>query len=203
MSPILNSLGSLAARAFGFFSAPAAVVNGPAGAFEALATVVADGTTTTITFTGIPSDYKHLQIRTCVQATGPSGAAVYGGWMRFNGDSGSNYSDHGIYPEGTTINAYSDVSSTNMGGILYTTADATNTLASTIVDILDYSNTSRYKTMRVFGGTDINTGAYAWGFASGNWRSTNAITSVTISINTGFGSYYITSGSKISLYGVR
>ena len=175
------------------------------GSFESIATITASGSSSSFTFGSIPSGYKHLQIRAFLKATGPSGAATYGGWTRINGDTGSNYSYHGMYPEqsGSTTAAYGSANTTTLNGISYTTADATSIFGSTIIDILDYTDTNKYKTVRMFGGADINATAYALNYASGVWRSTAAITSFTLEINTGFGAYYLTSDSKAYLYGIK
>ena len=64
--------------------------------FESIQTVSLSSAQTTVTFSDIPSTYKHLQIRGFWRgnrATYP----VSGTNMRFNSDSGSNYSAHEIY----------------------------------------------------------------------------------------------------------
>ena len=65
-----------------------------------------------------------------------------------------------------------------------------------IVDILDYANTNKYKTMRALDGFDANGSGYAvlW---SGNWRSTSAVSTITITGGT-FAQY-----SSFALYGIK
>jgi len=59
MSPILGARGGLSASAYGFTSA----VVGP-GDYESIQTVTVGSTSqSSISFTSIPSTYKHLQIR--------------------------------------------------------------------------------------------------------------------------------------------
>jgi hypothetical protein len=67
-----------------------------------------------------------------------------------------------------------------------------------IIDILDYANTNKYKTQRSLGGNDRNGAGYI-DFSSGNWRNTNAITSIDIKAlyGTGFAQY-----SHFALYGI-
>ena len=65
-----------------------------------------------------------------------------------------------------------------------------------VVDILDCSNTSKYKTMRALCGTDTNGGGEV-GLFSGVWQSTSAISSITISFSN------IAQYSTFALYGIK
>ena len=67
-----------------------------------------------------------------------------------------------------------------------------------MIDILDYSNTNKYKTARVLGGMDFN-GSGSASLQSGLWMSTSAVTSITcISAGNNW-----TTGTQIALYGVN
>ena len=74
-----------------------------------------------------------------------------------------------------------------------------NTPASGLIDILDYLNVNKYKTVRSLGGIDINGSGGFIDLFSGNWRSTSAITRIdlTPSVNN-FKQY-----SHFALYGVK
>jgi hypothetical protein len=120
--------------------------------------------------------------------------------VRFNSDTGANYSRHFVLGNG------SGTSSFGLGGETYILADGssgattgTDVFGSCVMDILDYANTSKFKTFRGLGGVDNNGGGYLT-LVSGNWRSTSAITSVTIT------SYYSGSWvqySSFALYGIK
>lgn len=159
------------------------------GSFEYIDSVtVGAGGTSTITFTSIPQTYKHLQIRY-------SGFVANDAFMRFNSDTGANYSRHSLYGNGSNGSAYSGPNETVIG-FTYT-ASNTNP-GSSICDILDYTNTSRYKTVRILNGDDQN-GSGIIMLASGNWRNTAAITSITIFEDSGvFGQH-----SSFALYGIN
>jgi hypothetical protein len=73
-----------------------------------------------------------------------------------------------------------------------------NAWGSMVYDILDYNSTSKFKTARTLLGYD-NNGSGAIFFTSGNWRSTSAITTVTIYPNTGTFAQY----SHFALYGIK
>ena len=77
---------------------------GPQGAYDALATVtVPSGGVASIEFAGIPTGYKHLQLRLLTRTN----RADTNDFMtiRFNGDSGSNYAYHSLYGNGASAGA--------------------------------------------------------------------------------------------------
>lgn len=179
------------------------------GAFIPIATTTLSTATATISFTGIPQNYEHLQIRLFAQTN----RATYGGdnfYMRVGNssvDSGSNYSWHMVYGEGTAAGTGSGATASYInvlnGGCLGTTAGGS--FGAVIVDVLDYANTSKYKTTRAIGGTDDN-GASAGGFGravglnSGLWQSTSAIGIITLypMNGTNFNTY-----TSAALYGIK
>ena len=133
MSPILGTRGGLAASAYGFTSGAAAV-----GAYESIQTyTVGAGGVSTVTFSSIPSTYKHLQIRI-------NYAPVVTGIlkMNFNGDTGANYKGHFLAGDGAT--AYAAVPSTSPNSICVAYNGGTSFGAS-VVDVLDYANVNKYK----------------------------------------------------------
>ena len=176
------------------------------GDYESIATTtVGAGGAATVTFSSIPSTYTHLQIRILARYTGTqnSGAPMY---VRFNSDTGSNYSFHrvlgyanqsssGVAAAGYATQTYMQAGYTSGGS---TTA---NMFSGQIVDILDYANTNKYKTIKSLGGYDTNTdtGYTSIGLYSGNWQSTSAVTSVTIIPDTDNWAQY----SSFALYGIK
>ncbi len=159
--------------------------------FESITTITGTGSSGTITFSGIPSTYKHLQIRFI--ARGSTDAVSY---VRFNSDTGTNYSDHMLYGGGTSASALNDVNNTRMAQLRH--SDTSSIVGGGVVDILDYANTSKYKTMRALTGCDFN-GSGIVMMTSGNWRSTSAISSITIFVD---GGNYSTD-STFALYGIK
>jgi hypothetical protein len=165
---------------------------GPQGAYDALATVtVPSGGVSSIEFVGIPSGYKHLQIR-MFHATVPNIDNVY---LQFNGDTGSNYSWHEVYGSGSgSGSATAGVSATSIRTLL--TYDAP---ASAVIDVLDYGSVSKNKTIRTLTGVDDNGGGYVI-FRSGLWmNSSSPITSLKFTKQT----YNFSEYSQIALYGVK
>lgn len=175
------------------------------GAYESIATATGNGSSPIITFSSIPSTYTHLQIR-------GTGSAAYGSTqdygnagLRFNEDSGNNYTYHIMrgYHDGTT--AYLQTGgnaafSYGLVGISHLSPSMNSLSAGMIFDILDYTNTNKNKTMRGLSGVDglRNTSAGIQ-FGSSVWKNTSAINS--ISIYQSNGNWF--SNTKFSLYGIK
>lgn len=172
-----------------------------AGDFESIATVtVGSGTQNEITFSSIPSTYTHLQLR-LIGRTNRTSNTQANVVMRFNNDTGSNYAFHDLYGDGSSVTASATTSQTNIVVNRITGADAiSNNFGAIIVDILDYKNTNKYKTIRALGGVD-NNGSGAVSFSSGVWMNTNAITE--IDLTTIAGTFNYTQYSHFALYGIK
>ena len=163
-------------------------------------TTVGAGGSSSITFSSIPSTYKHLQIR-CLAQTNRSGANYGDGInLRFNSDSGSNYSLHELYGTGASAGAYGGASQTSISMYAISTAysDA-NRFGVSIIDILDYATTNKNKTVRNLSGLDYNGGGQIT-MNSGAWFSTSAVTTITLIPDggTSFNQY-----SSFALYGIK
>jgi len=165
------------------------------GDFESIASASGTGSSGVITFSSIPSTYMHLQIRSIGRCT----AATDGILLQFNADTGANYSWHRLMGDGASPSAASSVSSSSieLPPNAYSGLGA-NIYGVVVLDILDYANTNKYKTTRVMGGYDNNGSGYLM-FNSGNWRSTSAITSLTLSTNSGSWE----ANSRFALYGIK
>ena len=167
--------------------------------YESIATTtVGSGGTSTITFSSIPGTYKHLQIR----MIGRSSRSANDGYavVRFNSDTGSNYSYHSLAGNGTAASAGGS-GSVNYPTLLYFPAASrsANIFGVAVLDLLDYQNTNKNKTIRVLDGYDSN-GAGWIELGSGAWYNTNAITSITI---TEFNGQNFAQYSHAALYGIK
>lgn len=170
------------------------------GSYDALASVTTSTDTTPIKFIGIPSGYKHLQLRILSRTT-RSDAAVDGLYMRYNDDSSANYSFHfGINGLGSGTPTSSGTANATANVLTYSGADAqtaANIYTSYIIDILDYASTTKYKTCRSLNGYEAN-GSGSIMFSSGNWRGLEPITSITFTAEGSF-----VANSSFALYGVK
>lgn len=166
-----------------------------------IASVIATGSAQP-SFSSIPQNFTHLQIR----AFSRSGAAtsISNVGLQFNSDGGANYCYGWHYLKGDGSTATSG----NGGGTGYPTiytfqqpgTSVTSTVwANGIIDILDYTNTSKNKVVRSFGGFDAN-GSGSVILSSGLWLSTAAISGITIADSTS--PYLPAVGSRFDLYGI-
>ena len=171
----------------------------PVGAYDALATVTLASTTSTVTFSGIPSGYKHLQIRCAVRSDRAVALDSYFIYINADSTAGTNYRGHGIYGDGASISAYDDGGNFMPVGIIPGTSATSLIFGSHIVDLPDYAVSNKNKTSRSLGGADLNGSGQAR-FVSGSWNSTAPITSLTFTTNGG-GSFI--AGSTFALYGVK
>jgi len=170
---------------------------GVTGSYESIATTtVGAGGTNSITFSSIPSTYKHLQVRF-------SGNTSNGGnvFMQLNGDTGTNYTLH--YITGNGAGAYSGNVLPSGGNdkiwLFGAYVGCTTQPTVGVADILDYTSTNKNTTVRCLSGNDAN-GTGEVMLASGVWLNTAAVTSVTVFRNTSatFSQYF-----TCALYGIR
>ena len=154
--------------------------------YEAIATYTIPSTTSSYTFSSIPSTYTDLVLVTSIQRTSAGNTRV-----RFNGDTGSNYST--TYMEGNG----SAASSSRNANAVYMTLDYSNSTTypiPAIAHIMNYANTTTNKTMiSCTGDAGVVVLAYAQ-----LWRNTAAITSLTLLSDTNFAT-----GSTFTLYGIK
>jgi hypothetical protein len=168
-------------------------------AYEQIETVILNNSTTpTVTFSSIPSTYKHLQIRSAVRGWTGTNSNVS---LRFNGVTTSSYAWHGLWGfDGGSVQSDNGTSTTFIAleGISGNDT-AANNFGGLIVDILDYANTAKNTTTRGLLGQYDATGSRIR-LASGLFNNTSAISSITLGMAAG--GNFITA-SRFSLYGIR
>ena len=167
--------------------------------FESIATVtVGSGGAANVEFTSIGTDWTHLQIRGIARTTESAENTIC--YLQFNSDTTSgNYYGHGLYGTGADVTAYALDGSYYASLSVIPGASATASIfGATVIDILDYRNTNKYKTVRNLSGNDRN-GSGQVRLASGLWMSTSAITSIKlVPIANNFAQY-----SHFALYGIK
>ena len=109
--------------------------------------------------------------------------------LRFNDDTGSNYSKRLLYGDGSSALSVRDSNSTSMRIMIADTG-----VSSAVWHIMDYSNSTTYKT----GICRSNIASQQVRAGVGLWRNTNAITKLTFVPETGNWA----SGSTFSLFGI-
>ena len=165
------------------------------GDYESIQTVtVGVGGASNATFTSIPSTYKHLQIRVLC---GTGGSASQDLRIRYNSDSSTNYTQHNLIGSGSAASAdgYTAQTYANAGK---QGAGLSTSPAIAVIDILDYANTNKYKTMRSLNGYDANGSGYVL-LSSSLWLNTAAISTIELTPNSSTFAQY----SSFALYGVK
>jgi hypothetical protein len=172
---------------------------GPVGAYDSLATVTLSATTATVIFAGIPSDYKHLQIRcmarstfastTCdmyISDTTPSSTTTIGYTHIMRGNGATVTAE--IYNAGIIEVGRSSISGSTAGASIFN---------GVIIDLLDYTSTNKRSTYRSLSGVDLN-GSGTVAFQSGGQAKTLPTSQLTLSCDGSFVQY-----SSFALYGVK
>jgi hypothetical protein len=170
---------------------------GVASDYEHIATALGDASTGTLTLTSIPSDYKHLQVRYFARNTANSGTLR----MRINGVTATSYSKHELIGSASTASSTASTSQNNiefLTGVSGTGSPGSSFRAG-VIDILDYTSTSKNTTVRaLYGGADT-TQVSKIALLSGLFNNTAAVTSLTFLLATG----NFDNGAIFALYGIK
>jgi hypothetical protein len=167
-------------------------------AYEAIASTTLTTNTQTITFSSLPTTYKHLQLRVYARGSRTGSADVAG--IRFNSNTSAVYFVHRM--SGTTTATAQFFTGYTYCWLASTLASpglsSTVSFNSCVADILDYGSTNKNKTVRAIQGVDTN-GNGLVEYVDSTWINNNAITSITVfCVNDNF-----VSGSVFALYGLR
>ena len=155
--------------------------------YTPIASVTLDSAQPSVTFSGIPQTYTDL-VFVCEIDGDDGGASTR---IRFNSDSGSNYSQTDLRGNGSsaTSNRTSSVAQISLG--VGAATNQTNVIGS----INNYSNSTTYKTVLL----RTNNPAEFTAARVGLWRNTNAITSIEFFVSAG----NWVAGSTFNIYGVN
>jgi hypothetical protein len=168
------------------------------GDFQPIASSVVSSPVASVTFSSIPATYKHLQVR--YMARTDRSATQDFLLTRFNSDTGSNYSYHQLDGNGSVAGSSAGTTQTSMqSGITAADSTTASIFGAGVIDILDYGDTNKYKTLRTLDGMDRN-GAGQVEIYSGNWRSTSAVSTITI---TSYGAANFVEYSSFALFGIK
>lgn len=181
----------------GAYSVPA---GGGSGALTKISTLSGNGTSGLLDFTSIAGTYSALRI--LVVGRSDAAAASDDCYIRFNGDTAGNYD--WTYVRGSNAAASSANTEADTNGIYCFVAAASTATASVpgtfIIEIPFYAGTTFHKQALISMYAQTSTAAAGPNrvVTGGNWRSTSAITQVTVRLATG---KWIT-GSTAILYGI-
>jgi len=159
--------------------------------YEPIATTTLGSSASSITFSSIPATYTDLRV--VLVGTASSGSAN----LRFNSDTGANYSYTRLKGDGTS--ATSGRSTGNTQIYLSQGAGPVSSMPDFFtIDVFSYAG-STYKTClntsnMNHNGTDEEVAAVV-----GLWQSTSAINTITLSRNVG----NYNTGTTATLYGIK
>ena len=189
MSPVLDSIGSVKGFGWGSFSLSTS--------FESIATAYPD-TNQSVTFSSIPQTFSHLQLRCSVR--GNDAGTIDTWFLRFNGLAPSGgYATNFLRGDSASITSFTGgdnyMNLGNPGG----QGNNSNVFGAFVIDILDYTNTNKYKTIKNFGGFETNTIGRSFLTSGLLTTTTNAITQIDLS---GLAGGFV-DRTKIALYGIK
>lgn len=170
------------------------------GDYELISSTILGSNTAGVTFSSIPSSYKHLQIR-FVARNSTSGTRDELR-VRFNGSTAYNHAYHKLQGDGSNVTSSAVTTTDGMnGGWITGPSETANVFGAGVIDILDYASSSKNKTIRSFSGLNGPSGGFYVSLNSGFfYANTNAITSIELNtINV----YDFATGSRFSLYGIK
>jgi hypothetical protein len=155
--------------------------------YTPLQTITLGSSASSVTFSNIPTSSGYRDLVVVIAGTHTNGDTV---GIRFNADSGNNYSSVSMQGNGSSASS-SSWSSVSSGyyGVLYSSQ------GNAIIQVMDYSATDKHKT---FLSRSNNAGNLLRAHA-GRWANTAAVTSVTL---VSFGAESYASGTTLSLYGI-
>lgn len=169
-----------------------------AASYESIATFTPSGVAN-VTFTSIPQTYTHLQLR--MTGRGAVAGVTYTYLkLRFNGVAGTSYSFHGTVSDGSTATSFGFTGQSYAeGNYLAASTATTNVQGAIVMDILDYTNTNKFTTVRSIGGTD-NNGSGRIAISSSVFQDATAISQILVATP---GGENFDNGTTIALYGIK
>lgn len=158
----------------------------------AIATTTLGSAASSITFSSIPSTYTDLRISFTFQTS----ASIVG--LRFNSDSANNYSFTYLDADGSTARSGATANSNYIATITNGTPPSSTNYTFSTIDIFSYAGSTN-KTVLITNSNDKN-GSGSVSRIVGLWRSTSAITSITLVDR--LGGNDLNTGTTATIYGI-
>lgn len=158
--------------------------------YTQIASTTLTSTSNTVTFSSIPGTYTDLVMLTNLKASAGSIDIIY---AQYNSDSGSNYSSTRLVGSATTVNTDRQTNASTGWVVGLSSPDEFN---AGVYQFANYANTTTYKSAI----SRDNLVANQTRIVAGLWRSTSAITSISI-INGNANTFVV--GSVFTLYGIK
>jgi hypothetical protein len=167
------------------------------GTYTLIASSTLTTSTTTVTFSSIPATYTDLRIVTAARSDAGDRVSSY--YFDLNGLTTSIYSRTNLTGNGSSA---SSARASNQGlgqiGTITGSVSTSNIFPVNTMDILDYSNSTTFKTVLTRTNLEQPTAGFEVGAIVNLVRTTNAITSVKFYCVGNF-----VAGSTFRLYGIE
>jgi len=155
-----------------------------------------------VEFTSIPQNYQDLYLvvnARAVTTSGDSGTSNQALTDMYFNDVTTNYSNRFLIGDGSSATSPTATNQTNCYlGYIPNGSATTGALGSVVAHVLNYTNTSVFKTVLSRSASDVN-GSGRSVLAVNLWRNTAAITKTTVYCS----STNFTAGSTVTLYGIK
>lgn len=182
----VNSLGS----SFSASSSALTTVN----SWASIASFAITSSTASVTFSGIPQNYKHLALHITGMSANTSTVQVD---MGFNNDGSQVYSFHQFYGSNTTASSGSSAPRNDIPEVAIIRANNQIKPGVSQLFLFDYNDTTKFKVCHWYLGNENLTTGYIQQ-ATGMWRSFAPVSAITL---TGRGASF-GANSHIALYGI-
>lgn len=160
----------------------------PTTTYTPLANLTLSSSAASVTFSSISQVYRDV-----VMVFAGSSASQADFYIRFNGDTGANYTRIFMQGDGTNTESFGNVNDTPLR--ISRARVWPGELTNVVMNLMDYSATDRHKTALI----RANNSARATEAFGGRWASTAALTSITLLLESGV---QFAAGSTFSLYGI-
>lgn len=150
-------------------------------------------------FTNIPQTYQDLFISVYGRSTQTLSTGSYFGGFNGNYGGNTNYSSTYLYGDGSSAVSYRQSNQQGIWdeGTLPATSATSGIFGAMNMHILNYANTSTFKTYLLRSASDINGGGRTT-LGVGLWRQTAAINTIYLTASISFAA-----GTQATLYGIR
>lgn len=164
--------------------------------YASIATYSITSNTSNIVFTNIPQYYSHLQLRLLFRDSAAFTERSF--FIEVNGNSpSSSNSLHYILGNGSSVSSSGSINQGRYASPAIPASSATSNVFGTVIgDLLEYANTSKFKTFRFFGGFDANGSGSVW-LSSYTYASVSPVTALNIYTNS-----QMLPGCSVALYGI-
>lgn len=171
----------------------------PSSALVPIASQVLTGNTATVTFSNIPQEFTDLRIVTFARTTFSNLSESLA--LQYNSDNSALYSAVSVVTADTIYHGKQSGATSHIFSQVAANTAPTGTYSTTVTDIINYANTTSFKSTLTRHSCDYNnSGSSAVGWYAMLYRSTNAISSFAITSANGAN---LMPGSTFTLYGVR